>query len=67
MKLAVLTGGTSSERDVAIATAVQVVRALRSRGHAVSVVDTATMTEIAKIPVGRRPWGVLAAPAPAAQ
>ena len=36
-----LTGGTSSERDVAIASAVQVVRALRSRGHTVAVVDTA--------------------------
>ena len=41
MKITVLTGGTSSERDVAIASAVQVVRALRSRGHAVAVVDTA--------------------------
>jgi len=41
MKSTVLTGGTSSERDVAIATAVQVVRALRSRGHKVAVVDTA--------------------------
>jgi D-alanine-D-alanine ligase len=41
MKVTVLTGGTSSERDVAIASAVQVVRALRSRGHAVAVVDTA--------------------------
>ncbi|HEV8198071.1 MAG TPA: D-alanine--D-alanine ligase [Gemmatimonadales bacterium] len=36
-----MTGGTSSERDVAIASAVQIVRALRSRGHAVAVVDTA--------------------------
>jgi len=41
MKITVLTGGTSSERDVAIASAVQVVTALRSRGHAVAVVDTA--------------------------
>ncbi|HEU5220378.1 MAG TPA: D-alanine--D-alanine ligase [Gemmatimonadales bacterium] len=41
MRVTVLTGGTSSERDVAIASAVQIVRALRSRGHAVSVVDTA--------------------------
>ena len=41
MRITVLTGGTSSERDVAIASAVQIVRALRSRGHAVSVVDTA--------------------------
>jgi len=41
MRITVLTGGTSSERDVAIATAVQVVSALRSRGHKVAVVDTA--------------------------
>ena len=41
MRITVLTGGTSSERDVAIASAVQVVAALRSRGHTVSVVDTA--------------------------
>lgn len=41
MRVTVLTGGTSSERDVAIASAVQVVAALRSRGHSVAVVDTA--------------------------
>ncbi len=41
MKVTVLTGGTSSERDVAIASAVQIVQALRTRGHAVAVVDTA--------------------------
>jgi D-alanine-D-alanine ligase len=41
MRITVLTGGTSSERDVAIASAVQIVRALRSRGHVVAVVDTA--------------------------
>ena len=41
MRTTVLTGGTSSERDVALASAVQVVAALRSRGHEVAVVDTA--------------------------
>jgi len=41
MRITVLTGGTSSERDVALASAAQVVAALRSRGHEVSVVDTA--------------------------
>jgi len=41
MRITVLTGGTSAERDVAIASAVQVVAALRSRGHEVAVVDTA--------------------------
>ncbi|MGH2578066.1 MAG: D-alanine--D-alanine ligase family protein [Actinomycetota bacterium] len=41
MRITVLTGGTSSERDVAIASAVQIVAALRSKDHDVSVVDTA--------------------------
>ncbi len=42
MRVTVLTGGTSSERKVAIASAAQVVTALRSKGHDVRVVDTAT-------------------------
>ena len=41
MRVTVLTGGTSAERDVALASAVQVIGALRSRGHDVEVVDTA--------------------------
>ena len=41
MRVTVLTGGTSAERDVALASAVQVIAALRSRGHEVAVVDTA--------------------------
>jgi D-alanine-D-alanine ligase len=41
MRVTVLTGGTSSERDVALASAVQVVAALRRIGHRVAVVDTA--------------------------
>ena len=41
MRITVLTGGTSAERDVALASATQVVAALRSRGHDVFVVDTA--------------------------
>src|SRR5215210_4885615 len=41
MRITVLTCGTSAERDVAIASAVQVVGALRSRRHEVAVVDTA--------------------------
>jgi D-alanine-D-alanine ligase len=40
MRVTILTGGTSSERDVAIASAVQVIAALRGRGHTVLVVDT---------------------------
>ena len=42
MKIAVLFGGTSSERDVSIASGSQVVKALREAGHDVIAVDTAT-------------------------
>lgn len=44
MNIAVLFGGNSSERDVSIASARQVVQALRSRGHSVTAIDTATGT-----------------------
>ncbi len=62
MRIAVLTGGTSSERDVALATGLQVVGALRSRGHEVRTVDLAAgyvppEHEAALLPsgVGREP------------
>lgn len=42
MRVTVLTGGASAERDVALASARQVVPALRAAGHAVVVVDTVT-------------------------
>ena len=42
MRIAVLFGGTSSERDVSIASGSQVVKALREAGHDVIAVDTAT-------------------------
>jgi D-alanine-D-alanine ligase len=42
VNICVLTGGSSSERDVAFASATQVVAALRSRGHRVTVADTTT-------------------------
>ncbi|HET7321969.1 MAG TPA: hypothetical protein VFI96_05710, partial [Longimicrobiaceae bacterium] len=41
MKIAVLFGGTSAERDVSIASGAQVFRALRQAGHEVTAVDTA--------------------------
>ena len=41
MKIAVLFGGTSAERDVSIASGSQVVKALREAGHDVVAVDTA--------------------------
>jgi D-alanine-D-alanine ligase len=42
VKIAVLFGGTSEERDVSIASAAQVIPALRGLGHEVFAVDTAT-------------------------
>ena len=42
MKIAVLFGGTSEERDVSIASAAQIIPALRSLSHDVFAVDTAT-------------------------
>lgn len=41
MKVVVLLGGTSAERDVSIASGVQVAQALRRAGHEVVAVDTA--------------------------
>jgi D-alanine-D-alanine ligase len=42
LKVAVLFGGTSLERDVSLASGAQVVQGLRARGHDVVAVDTAT-------------------------
>jgi D-alanine-D-alanine ligase len=41
MRITVLMGGTSSERDVSLASGLRIADALRSRGHAVRSVDTA--------------------------
>jgi D-alanine-D-alanine ligase len=41
MRITVLMGGTSSERDVSLATGVRIVEALRQRGHEVRAVDPA--------------------------
>jgi D-alanine-D-alanine ligase len=47
MRITVLMGGTSSERDVSLASGLRIAEALRTRGHAVKSVDTAkgAMTE----------------------
>ncbi len=42
MRIAVLFGGTSEERDVSIASAAQIIPALRGLGHEVLAIDTAT-------------------------
>lgn len=44
MKIIVLMGGTSAERDVSLATGLRVADALRQRGHDVSTLDTARGT-----------------------
>ena len=41
MNISVLLGGTSTERDVSLASGIRIVDALRSRGHRVTAVDTA--------------------------
>lgn len=41
MRIAVMMGGTSAERDVSLASGLAVVRALRERGHHVDTIDTA--------------------------
>ena len=46
-------GGTSSERDVSLASGLRVAEALRSRGHTVTAVDTvsgALTDELSGIP-----------------
>lgn len=42
MRIAVLFGGMSEERDVSIASAAQIIPALRSAGHEVTAIDTAS-------------------------
>ncbi len=42
MRIAVLFGGSSEERDVSIASAAQIIPALRGLGHEVIAIDTAT-------------------------
>jgi len=41
MRITVLLGGTSAERDVSIASGMRIVQALRTRGHDVTAFDTA--------------------------
>jgi D-alanine-D-alanine ligase len=42
MKITVLLGGTSAERDVSLASGIRIVQALRSVGHEVSAIDPAS-------------------------
>ena len=42
MRIALFTGGTSEERQVSLSSGKEVLKALRSRGHTVHAIDTAT-------------------------
>lgn len=66
MKIAVLMGGTSAEREVSLASGLAVVRALRSRGHDVATVDTARGFVAPHAEGQLLPEGVHAAPPDAA-
>jgi D-alanine-D-alanine ligase len=62
MKVTVLLGGASSERDVSIASGFRVVDALRSRGHVVTAVDPVSGVLSAAAEVTLRAPGVRRAP-----
>ena len=62
MKIAVLMGGTSDERDVSLSSGVQVAAALRAAGHEVISVDTARGLLNADTEVGLLNDGVASAP-----
>lgn len=67
MKVAVLTGGTSMERDVALASGLQITAALRARGHSVHVVDLAAGFVPPEQEAALLPAGVGREPPPAAR
>jgi D-alanine-D-alanine ligase len=64
VKIALLTGGTSSERDVALASGLQIAAALRGRGHTVNMVDLATGYVQPEHEAALLPGGVGRAPPP---
>jgi D-alanine-D-alanine ligase len=62
MKIAVLMGGTSAEREVSLASGLAIVKALREKGHEVWTVDTARGFIAPDQESGLLPEGVHAAP-----
>src|SRR3954453_1894706 len=62
MKIAVLLGGTSAEREVSLASGLGIVKALRERGHQVWTVDTARGYVPPEREADLLPEGVHAAP-----
>ena len=67
MRVAVLTGGTSAERDVALASGLQVAAALRSLGHTVHMVDLATGAVAPEHEAALLPGGIGREPPPLAR
>jgi D-alanine-D-alanine ligase len=64
VKVVVLTGGSSSERDVALASGLQIAAALREKGHAVGMVDLATGAVPQSREAGLLPGGIGREPPP---
>jgi D-alanine-D-alanine ligase len=62
MRIAVLMGGTSAEREVSLASGKAIVKALRERGHEVATVDTAAGFVPPEREAELLPEGVHAAP-----
>ena len=62
MKIAVLMGGTSAEREVSLASGLAIVKALREKGHEVWTIDTARGFVAHDAEAGLLPEGVHAAP-----
>jgi D-alanine-D-alanine ligase len=62
MKIAVLMGGTSAEREVSLASGKAIVQALRERGHEVATIDTARGYVAPGDEASLLPEGVRAAP-----
>ncbi len=67
MNIVVLTGGTSSERDVALASGLEIAAALREGNHAVDVVDLASGFVPREHEAALLPGGVGRAPPPLAR
>ena len=67
MRIAVLMGGTSAEREVSLSSGLAIVKALREKGHEVSAVDTARGFVPAEREAELLPEGVHAAPPDAAE
>jgi D-alanine-D-alanine ligase len=62
MKIAVLMGGTSAEREVSLASGAAIVKALREKGHDVATIDTARGFVEPEQEAGLLPGGVHSAP-----